>query len=77
MRVLLKGAAARHRVAPRLIADTEDLERLAMERAPDIPALKGWRLDLFGADALRLKAGELAVTVKNGEVHAVPVAGAG
>ncbi len=74
LRVLLKAAAARNRVAPRLIADTEDIERIATERASDVPALKGWRRELFGADALRLKAGELAITVKHGEVVAVPIA---
>jgi ribonuclease D len=74
LRVLLKGTAARHGVAPRLIADTDDLERLAMETAPDIPALKGWRRELFGEAALRLKAGDLAVTVRGGGVETVDVA---
>ncbi len=74
LRVLLKAAAARNRVAPRLIADTEDIERIAVERSPDVAALKGWRRELFGEDALRLKAGELALSVENGEVVSVPVA---
>ena len=73
LRVLLKATAARNRVAPRLIADAEDLERLAVEREPDIPVLKGWRRELFGDDALRLKRGELALSVKSGEVVAVAV----
>ena len=73
LRVLLKAAAARNRVAPRLIADTEDIERIATEKTPDVAALKGWRRELFGEDALRLKAGELAVSVENGEVVVVPV----
>jgi ribonuclease D len=72
LRVLLKGCAARHKVAPRLIADGDDLERLAAEEAPDIAALKGWRYELFGAQALRLKRGELALKLDRGEV--VPVA---
>jgi ribonuclease D len=72
LKVLLKASAAQHRVAPRLIADSEDLERLASEAEPDIPALKGWRRDLFGRDALRLKRGELALTLKDGEVCAIP-----
>jgi ribonuclease D len=72
LRVLLKGAAARHGVAARLIADTADLERLATQAEPDIPALKGWRRELFGADALALKDGRIAVTVRNGEVLVVP-----
>lgn len=73
LKVLLKAAAAEHRVAPRLIADSEDLERLANEGEPDIPALKGWRRELFGRDALKLKRGELALTLHQGEVCAIPV----
>ncbi|MFV0298362.1 MAG: ribonuclease D [Hyphomicrobiaceae bacterium] len=68
LRVLLKAAAGRHGVAPRLIADTDDLERIAVERDPDVGALKGWRRELFGADALRLKAGEVALALRKGEV---------
>ncbi len=70
LRVLLKAAAARHRVAPKMIADTEDLERIATEVIPDVPALKGWRLEMFGNDALRLKRGEIALTASKGEVVA-------
>jgi len=73
LKVLLKAQSARHRVAPRLIADSDDLERLAAEDEPDLPALKGWRRELFGADALRLKRGELALAVVRGEVIAVSV----
>lgn len=72
LRVLLKSAAARHRVAPRLIADSEDLDRIASEDAPDVHALKGWRRELFGNDALRLKRGEVALTVRAGEVVVLP-----
>jgi ribonuclease D len=72
LRVLLKACAARSKVAPRLIADAEHLERLAAEDEPDIPALKGWRHELFGAEAERLKRGELALRIEKGEV--VPLA---
>lgn len=71
LKVLLKSAAARHRVAPRLIADSSDLERLAREDEPDVPALTGWRRQLFGEDALRLKNGELALTLHSGDVRIV------
>ncbi len=74
LRVLLKAAAAKHRVAPKMISDTGDLERIAMENEPDVPALKGWRLEMFGNDALRLKRGEIALTVTNGEVTTTPLA---
>jgi ribonuclease D len=74
LRVLLKAAAARNRVAPRLIADVDDLERIAVEDTPDLAAMRGWRRELFGEDALRLKRGEIALAVKDGEVVAVPSA---
>lgn len=73
LRVLLKASAARHKVAPRLIAGSSDLERIALEAEPDIPALKGWRRRLFGEDALRLKRGEIALTLDSGEVVATEV----
>ncbi len=72
LRVLLKASAARHRVAPRLIAGSDDLERIALEAEPDIAVLKGWRRRLFGEDALRLKRGEIALTLDKGEVVAIP-----
>jgi ribonuclease D len=73
LKVLLKASAARNRVAPRLIADSGDLERIANEAEPDVAALKGWRRQLFGEDALRLKRGELALTLEGGEVLPIPV----
>jgi ribonuclease D len=73
LRVLLKACAARSKVAPRLIADAEHLERLAAEDVPDIPALKGWRYELFGAEAQRLKRGELALKIERGEVVPLPL----
>ncbi|MDX2259918.1 MAG: ribonuclease D [Hyphomicrobiaceae bacterium] len=71
LKVLLKACAAQHRVAPRLIADSSDLEALAREPEPDIPALRGWRRELFGEDALALKRGEIALTLANGDVKVV------
>jgi ribonuclease D len=74
LRVLLKACAARHKVAARLIADGDDLERIAIEGAADVPAMRGWRYELFGAQAQRLKRGELALTVDGGEIGLVPLA---
>jgi ribonuclease D len=71
LRVLLKSCAARHKVAPRLIADGYDLERLAVEDVPDVAAMRGWRYELFGTLVEKLKRGELALKVDGGEV--VPV----
>jgi ribonuclease D len=72
LKVLLKAIAAKHRVAPRMLADADDLERIAAETEPDVLALKGWRRQLFGEDALRLKRGELAMTLSKGEVVVIP-----
>jgi ribonuclease D len=71
LKVLLKSAAAAHGVAPKMIATTDDLERLAQEAEPDIPALSGWRRELFGEKAVALKAGKLALAVRNGAVTVV------
>jgi ribonuclease D len=59
-------------VAPRLIADSDDLERIALENEPNVPAMSGWRRELFGENALRLKRGELALMMSNGEVAVLP-----
>jgi ribonuclease D len=71
LRVLLKSCAARNKVAPRLIADGDDLERLAVEDQPDVAAMRGWRYELFGALVEKLKRGELALKVDGGEVVSV------
>jgi len=77
LRVLLKSCAARHKVAPRLIADGDDLERLAVEDAPDVAAMRGWRYELFGVLVEKLKRGELALKVDGGEVVPVEMDAAG
>ena len=73
LKVLLKAAAAEHGVAPKMIATTDDLERLAVETEPDVMALKGWRRELFGGKALALKAGKLALKVRGGAIEAVEI----
>ncbi|MEM9782358.1 MAG: ribonuclease D [Pseudomonadota bacterium] len=61
LRVFLKARADHLGIAPKLIASTAELDALAGEDNPDVPALKGWRLDAFGRDALKLKEGTLAL----------------
>ncbi len=69
LRVLLKAVAAQHGVAPKLIATSEDLEKIALNSNADVPAMHGWRRELFGEAALALKAGRLALTMKGGEIE--------
>ena len=68
LRMLLKVQCAEHGVATKLLISTEDLEELALNDDADIPALKGWRYDVFGKDALAVKKGELAVGLKGSKV---------
>ena len=73
LKVLLAAKCEEHNVAPKLLASGEDLDRLAGEDAPDVPALQGWRRDMFGADALALKAGEITLGVTGKRVKLVRV----
>ncbi|WP_018632392.1 ribonuclease D [Neomegalonema perideroedes] len=62
LRVLLRARAADLDVAAKLMAQSADIDRLALEEEPDVPALRGWRREVFGEEALRLKRGEIALT---------------
>jgi len=56
--------AERHHVAAKVIATVDDLERIAADDAADVPALHGWRRELFGDKALALKHGALALAIE-------------
>jgi ribonuclease D len=71
LKVLLRMTAERHGVAAKVIATIDDLDRIAADDEADVPALKGWRRDLFGEKALALKQGRLALAVDNGRVVTV------
>ncbi|MDF1747889.1 MAG: ribonuclease D [Alphaproteobacteria bacterium] len=62
LKVLLKRNCETAGVATRLVASGDDLEQIAADDNADVPALKGWRKELFGEDALALKKGEIALT---------------
>jgi ribonuclease D len=71
LKVLLRMTSERHGVAAKVIATVDDLENIAADDDADVPALKGWRRELFGDKALALKQGRLALAVEKGRV--VPV----
>ena len=73
LRVLLKFQCEEHHVAQRLVATTADLEAIAAFDAPDVAALRGWRLEVFGRAALTLKQGKLGLAVDKGQVVLVPM----
>ena len=79
LRVLLKQRCEDFEVAQKLVASTDDLEAIAADDAAAVPALHGWRREVFGADALALKHGTLALTAGRNRIElvALPEKGAG
>jgi ribonuclease D len=71
LKVLLAAKCEQHHVAPKLVASSADIDRLATEDSPDIQALHGWRWEVFGADAQALKAGALALGVAGKRVKLI------
>jgi ribonuclease D len=71
LKVLLRMISERHHVAAKVIATVDDLERIAADDGADVPALNGWRRELFGEKALALKHGKLALAIENGRVATV------
>jgi ribonuclease D len=71
LKVLLQAKSEENHVAPRLIASSDEIDRLVLEDAPDIPALHGWRREVFGEDALALKQGRIALSAAGRQVKLV------
>jgi len=71
LKVLLKMISESHGVASKIIATVDDLEAIASDDAADVPAMTGWRRELFGETALKLKRGEIALAVKQNHVVAI------
>ena len=67
LKTLLRVRAEAAGVAPRLIADAEDIERIAAREDAGVAALHGWRAEVFGNDAMALRDGKLALALENGE----------
>jgi ribonuclease D len=73
LRVLLKTRCDQHEVAQKLVANSSDLELIAADDNADVQALSGWRRELFGAEALNLKHGKLALTAAGKRVKIIEV----
>ncbi len=71
LKVLLRMISEQHHVAAKVIATVDDLERIAASDNAEVPALSGWRRDLFGNKALALKHGKLALAIEKGRVATV------
>ncbi len=74
-RVLLKHCCEEHRVAQKLVASADDLEAIAADDRAPVPALSGWRREIFGNAAIALKHGRLALTARDNRIALVEPAG--
>jgi ribonuclease D len=72
LRVLLKAKTENFGVASKLIAPASDLDAIAAG-VRDVPALSGWRREVFGADALRLCEGRIALAAKGKDVAVIEI----
>ena len=71
LKTLLRLRAEDANVAPRLIANADDIESLAAFEDDGIAALQGWRAEVFGNDALALRKGELGIALSKGKAVVV------
>ena len=72
LRVLLKAKTESSGVASKLIAPASDLDAIAAGMR-DVPALSGWRREVFGEDALRLCEGRIALTAHGKDVAVIEI----
>jgi ribonuclease D len=62
LKVLLRQVAEKEGVAAKVLASSDDIDRLAADgEEADVPAMHGWRREVFGDIAVRLVRGELAL----------------
>ncbi|MEC8699428.1 MAG: ribonuclease D [Pseudomonadota bacterium] len=73
LKTLLKLRCEEEKVAPKLIASADDLERIAASDNADVPALSGWRREVFGEQALALKQGKLGLTAEGKRIRIMEI----
>ncbi|WP_295808641.1 ribonuclease D [uncultured Nitratireductor sp.] len=77
LKVLLKLVADRQGVAPKMLASSDDIDRIAAEgENAEIPAMSGWRREVFGKEALKLVQGQLALRFNNRKIEVFEPVGA-
>jgi ribonuclease D len=70
LKVLLRMTSEQNAVAAKVIATVDDLEAIAADDSADVPAMQGWRREMFGDKALDLKHGKLGLAIDRGRVVA-------
>lgn len=69
LKLLLKIKSAEHDITPKRIADQDELEEIIFhgEKA-DVPAMRGWRYDIFGSLCVGLMEGKVGLFLKDGKI---------
>jgi ribonuclease D len=76
LKVLLRLVAEKEGVAAKVLASSDDIDRIAAEgEAAEVPALSGWRREVFGDQALRLVRGEIAIRFERRKIAVFEVTG--
>ena len=73
--MLLKLRCEENDVAQKLVASADDIEAIARDDRAEVRALRGWRREIFGKDALALKHGEIALGIEDGNIRVIGNAG--
>ncbi|MFQ3361428.1 MAG: ribonuclease D [Alphaproteobacteria bacterium] len=68
LKLVLKIQSKKFNIVQRLIATSEDLENIAKSKKSSIAMLDGWRYEIFGEIAKKIKNGDISISVKNGTV---------
>ncbi len=63
LRVLLRIKSDEHGVAGKLIATSDDIDQIVRHQDDHCHALRGWRMEVFGKDAISLREGKLALSI--------------
>jgi ribonuclease D len=73
LKVLLKLRCEQNNVALKLVASADDIDAIARNDDADVPALHGWRRELFGQDAIDLKHGKLALAADGSALKLIKI----
>jgi ribonuclease D len=72
LKVLLKLVTEEHGVAAKIVASSDDIDKIAAEgENANVPALQGWRREVFGQKALDLIEGKIGIKFENRRIQAV------
>ncbi|MGB1088107.1 MAG: HRDC domain-containing protein, partial [Alphaproteobacteria bacterium] len=74
LKVLLRHTCDAAEVAPKLLANTADLELIAVDgEKADVRAMRGWRREVFGEEALALSRGEIALGISGRKIDIIDI----